>query len=193
MRYEFEHRSAVRTAVLSVVMATLLAASGCWNPVDPEVGGGSGVQYYNPCDSAWKVLKNLEYAYQSKDLDHYLACFRSDFEFHLLEVDWDDYNGDGIIDEYWGRDLEEEFHEAMFGFVDDIELTLDGTASWPWSGDSTGQSWELQRTFELKVWYTLPGSPWEGSQASGMAIFICRTDTTTGEWYIWKWYDQSET
>ena len=193
MRYDSGSRNAFRTAVLAVGIATLLAASGCWNPVDPEVGGGGGVQYYDPCDSAWKVLKNLEYAYQSKDLDHYLGCFMSDFEFHLLEVDWDDYNGDGVIDEYWGLDLEEEFHDAMFDFVDDIELTLSGTAEWPWSGDSTGQSWELQRTFDLKVWYTVPGSPWEGSQASGTAVFICRTDSTTGEWYIWKWFDQSET
>jgi hypothetical protein len=179
-------------AALSAVVAAL-AVSGCWNPVDPEQGGGGGPEYYTFCDSAWKVIKNLEFAYQAKDLDHYLACFRSDFEFHLLEVDWDDYDGDGIIDEYWGRDLEEQFHESMFGFVDNIDLTFSGNAEWPWSGDSTGQSLELPRTFDLKVYYTIPGSPYEGSQASGQAIFICRTDTTTGEWYIWMWFDQSET
>jgi hypothetical protein len=192
MRYDSEPGRAIWTALLAVGIA-VLAASGCWNPVDPPQGGGSGVQYYEFCDSAWKVLKNLEYSYQSKDLDHYLSCFRDDFEFHLLEVDWDDYDGDGIIDEYWGLDLEDAFHEAMFGFVDVIDLTLSGTAEWPWPGDSTFQSWELQRTFSLKVYYTIPGSPYEGSQASGTALFICRKDTTTGEWYIWQWYDQSET
>jgi hypothetical protein len=80
----------------------------------------------------------------------------------------------------------------MFGFVDQIELTLSGTSEWPWYGDSTGQSLELPRTFDLKVYYTIPGSPYEGSQASGQAVFVCRQDPD-GEWYIWKWFDQSET
>jgi len=179
--------------VVLVVVAGVSILAGCWNPVDPDPGSGSGFQYYTFCDSAWKVLKNLEYSYLSRDIDHYMACFRDDFEFHLLEVDWADYDGDGIIDQYWGHDLEEAFSTSMFDFVDDIDLGLSGTAEWPWSGDSTGQSWELQRTFSLKVYYTIPGSPYDGSQASGTALFICRTDTSTGEWYIWQWYDQSET
>jgi hypothetical protein len=180
------------TAAVFAATAAVCITVGCWNPVDPPQGLPPPPQYYEFCDSAWKVLKNLEYSYQSKDLDHYLSCFRDDFEFHLLEVDWDYYYGGPVLDTWWGLDLEEEFHEAMFGFVDVIDLTLSGTVEWPWSGDSTGQSLELQRTFELKVYYTLPGSPYEGSQASGTALFICRSDST-GEWYIWKWFDQSET
>ena len=158
----------------------------------PPPGETPPPQYYDPCDSAWKVLKNLEYAYQARDLTHYMGCFRNDFEFHLLEVDWGYYYGGSEIDTWWGLDLEEQFHDTMFKFVDDIDLTLSGTAEWPWSGDSTGQSWELQRTFDLKVYYTMAGSPYQGSQASGVAIFVCRPDSI-GEWYIWKWFDQSET
>ena len=178
--------------VLAVVTGVSVLA-GCWNPVNPTYSPPSGPAYYSFCDSAWKVIKNLEYAYQAKDIEHYTACFREDFEFHLLEVDWANYWGGPEEDTWWGLDVEEEFHIAMFDFVDDIELELSGIAEWPWSPDSTGQSWELPRTFTLKVYYTVQGSPWTGSQASGTALFICRTDTSTGEWYIWQWFDQSET
>jgi hypothetical protein len=178
--------------VLAVVTGVSILA-GCWNPVNPTNVPPSPPPYYTFCDSAWKVIKNLEYSYQARDIVHYMACFRSDFEFHLLEVDWANYWGSAEIDTWWGLDVEEEFHIAMFDFVDDIELELSGIAEWPWSPDSTGQSWELPRTFTLKVYYTVPGSPWTGSQASGSALFICRADTSTGEWYIWQWFDQSET
>jgi hypothetical protein len=177
---------------LMAVSAVLLAAgtAGCWNPFSPDTTPGDEVQYYNPVDSAWKVLKNLEYAYVSRDLTHYTDCFRSDFEFHLLEVDWDDYDGDGYIDEYWGQDLEEEFHQIMFSSVTAIELTLTGTQESPWSGDSTGQALQLPRTFDLKV-YT-DGAHTTGYRAAGSALFICRPDST-GEWYVWQWWDYSDT
>ncbi len=171
----------------SLAIAAIMA-SGCWNPFSPDTQGPSeSLDYYYPVDSAWKAVKNLEYAYVARSIDHYMDCFRDDFEFHLLEVDWDDYNGDGIIDEYWGIDLEEAFTETMFDRVNSIELSLSGDSQQPWSGDSTGQSLMLTRTFDLKV-YADP----QGYRASGTALFICRQDTTTGDWYIWQWWDQSE-
>jgi hypothetical protein len=176
-------------ALLLTIPATLLAISGCWNPFSPDTIPGEENQYYSPVDSAYKALKNLQYAYVSMDIGHYLDCFRDDFEFHLLQVDWDDYNGDGIIDEYWGLDLEEQFHEAMFSNLFAIELNLSGTSESPWTGDSTGQSLQLTRTFDLKVYTDEAQS--QGFRASGDALFICRKDST-GEWYIWQWWDQSE-
>jgi hypothetical protein len=176
-------------AAIAMGLAASMVLSGCWNPFSPDEGVSEGFQYHNPCDSAYKVLENLEYAYIARDIDHYLDCFRDDFEFHLLEVDWDDYDGDGLIDEYWGLDLEEAFHEVMFSNVSSIELTLSGTSQSPWTGDSTGQSLQLTRTFDLKV-YTSEDPP-EGYRASGDALFICRPDST-GEWYIWQWWDQSD-
>jgi len=176
-------------AAVSMLLAAALAA-GCWNPFSPDTEEGEELQYYNPADSAWKALKNLEYAYISRDLAHYTACFREDFEFHLLEIDWADYDGDQIIDEYWGKSLEEEFHETMFAQVSAIELTLTGTQESPWSGDSTGMSLALPRTFDLKV-YT-DGAHTTGYRASGSSLFICREDST-GEWYVWQWWDQSDT
>ena len=179
----------IKTLIVSAII-TAVIVSGCWNPFSPNTGEPVPVQYHNPVDSAYKVLENLQYAYVSRDIGHYLNCFRDDFEFHLLEIDWDDYDGDGIIDDYWGLDQEEEFTTNMFNSTDvtSIDLTLSGTSQSTWTGDSTGLSLQLDRTFSLKV-YADP----QGYMASGTALFICREDTSSGEWYIWKWWDISDT
>ncbi len=183
-------KTRINTLIISAII-TAVIVSGCWNPFSPEIDPKPPpIQYHNPVDSAYKVLENLQYAYISRDIGHYLACFRDDFEFHLLEIDWADYTGNGVIDEYWGLDLEEEFTTSMFNStnVTTIDLTLSGSSQYPWTGDSTGQSLQLDRTFNLKV-YTLDG----GFIASGTALFICREDTSSGEWYIWQWWDLSDT
>lgn len=179
----------INTLIVSAVV-TVVIVSGCWNPFSPATGEPQGIQYHNPVDSAYKVLENLQYAYVSRDIGHYLDCFRDDFEFHLQEIDWDDYDGDGVIDEYWGLDLEEEFHILMFNNVSSIDLTLAGTSESPWTGDSTGLSLQLPRTFDLKVYTNEAHS--EGYRAAGEAFFVCREDST-GEWYIWQWWDLSDT
>ncbi len=177
--------------VVSAVI-TAVIASGCWNPFSPQTDPNPPVQqYHNPVDSAYKVLENLEYAYTSRDIVHYLDCFRDDFEFHLMEIDWDDYDGDGTLDTYWGLDQEEAFHILMFNNVSSIDLSLNGNQQSPWTGDPTGQSYQLQRTFDLKVYTNTAQN--DGYRATGSALFICRPDTNTGEWYIWQWWDQSDT
>jgi len=169
------------TVVILMVFLTLIIAA-CTTTTEPD-------PYVPPSplepDSAWKVVWNLEFAYKCKDLNDYLACFRDDFIFHLSPL------SSQPPDTIWGFDLEEQFHQGMFSFVDDIDLTLSGSAEWLWSGDSTDQSLELQRTFDLKVYYTIPGSPYEGSMAAGQTSFICRPDSN-GIWYIWQWFDGSE-
>jgi len=132
------------------------------------------------------VVENIEYAYNAKALSYYMSCFREDFIFHLAPP-WGQSQ-----DSTWGFEVEEQFHEAMFGFVDDIDLEFTGSAEYPWSGDSTGQSLALQRSFDLEVYFVIPGSPWEGVQASGLALFICRPDSN-GNWYVWQWWDYSDT
>jgi len=159
----------------------------CSSTTDPGLSEQEWPPWVPP-DSAWKVVENLEYAYNTMDLDLYMSCFRDDFEFHLLECGWPP----PPPPEPWGYSTEEAIHDSMFGYVNDIDLTFSGSAEWLWSGDSTGQSWELQRMFDLKVYYSIPGSPYEGYQASGTTLFICRCDDN-GDWYIWMWFDQSET
>jgi len=178
--------TARRTALLALGAAVLL--TGCWNPFSPDETNTGGDQvYHETCDSAYKVLENLELAYKSMDLDHYLMCFRDDFEFHLLECDYDDYNGDGIEDTYWGLDKEEQFHESLFesGDVTQVSLNL----NIPASGVPYGDAMLFICDFQLKVYMVdVPGY-----QASGQAHFFCRQDSTDGEWYVWQWHDKSET
>jgi hypothetical protein len=137
-------------------------------------------------DSAWKVIWNLEIAYEGRDLDEYMSCFREDFIFHLSP------HSSQPPDTTWGFAIEMGFHQPMFNYVDSIDLEFTGDTEYTWEGDSTGESLRLDRSFYLKVYYTVPGSPFEGSKASGTAMFICRPDSN-GDWYVWQWADLSET
>ncbi len=143
---------------------------------------------HEPVDAAWKAVENLEYAYNMQDIDLVEATLDADFMHHLDEEYWDDYDGDGIIDTYWGPDLEVVFTEYLFDTADVVEMILTGEDEWPWAGDSTGQSLELPRIFQLKVYYDI-GGPYEGSQLSGTAIFICRPDPDD-DWRIWQLFLQ---
>lgn len=176
-------------AVLGAVLA--VSAAGCWNPFDPPDGDDPPEsQYYEFCDSAYKVIANLQYAYMARDIDLYTSCFRDNFEFHLLQVDWADYNGDSIIDTYWGLDLEEAFTQNVFDNSESIVLTFDGTSVFDWTGaPPESLCLELPRGFDLYVYTNAGGTT--GFHATGTARFICRPDST-GEYYIYLWYDESE-
>jgi len=177
-------QTARRTALLALAAAVLTA--GCWNPFSPDESQQGDTQLYHEfCDSAYKVLENLEYSYEAMDLDHYLDCFRNDFEFHLLETDYDDYTGDGNQDTYWGLDLEEQFHEYLFesGEISEISLTLNIPTGQPY-----GDGMLFMCDFQLKVYQASGG----GYQASGQAHFICKQDSTDQEWYVYQWHDESD-
>jgi len=180
------------TLTLTTVLLVLLSGTACL--FSPESGGtGGDPGFYTPADSAWKVLANFQLAYQTQNIDAYRDCLDSEFEFILLEVDWDDYDGDGIIDESWGRDIEEEFTTNMFNSpeAEIIELTLTGNSETVWYGDPSGETLQLVRSFDLKVYFwDSQGNP-DGFRAMGNAIFRCRPDEN-GEYKIWQWEDHSE-
>ena len=89
-----------------MLVTLALVGSVClFSPESGDEPGQSG--YHSPVDAAYKVVDNLQLAYQTKDIDAYLECLHEEFEFLLLETDWDDYTGNGEIDESWGRDIEE--------------------------------------------------------------------------------------
>jgi hypothetical protein len=179
-----------RTTVLVVIAAAVLMMSACLFSPDSKPSGDS--DFYSPADSAWKVVANLELAYQTKNLDEYMNCLDSEFEFMLLETDWDDYDGDGLIDESWGIDVEEQFTGNMFSSpeADVIELTLTGDNESVWYGDSTGTTLQLVRSFELMVYY-YDGAEQKGYRAAGDAMFLCKPNED-GEYKIWQWWDLSE-
>ena len=172
-------------AIASVLTALLISMACLTGPDSNPLPSAP----WDPVDSAWKVIENLEYAYNTMDIDLYMSCFREDFEFHLL---W--YNPHGCPakqDSFWGYAVEELIHQNMFAYVYSIELTIEGTQESPWTGDTTGQSYQLHRTFDLKVYTNEAQS--EGYRAAGSALFICRPDSTDDQWYIWQWCDLSDT
>ncbi len=181
-----------RKQLALVVLALLLASTACL--FSPEKGEGDpDPGFYTPADSAWKVLYNFQLAYQTQNIDAYKECLDPEFEFILLQVDWDDYDGDGIIDESWGKDIEEAFTQNMFDSEDAevIELTLTGNSETVWYGDPSGETLQLVRSFDLKVYYWQPDGTQAGYRAMGNAVFRCRPDEN-GEYKIWQWEDHSE-
>lgn len=166
-------------ALASAIVSAILIVAACTSsdPIGPEVELPDGPPWA-ATDSAWKVIENLRYAYITMDLELYMSCFRDDFEFWPLPIQQDTC---------WGYEFEEQCHQNMFDCVELIELQFCGDTEYSWSGDSTGQSLALVRQFDLKVYVDLVS----GFIASGGTLFICRPDST-GEWYVWKWYDQSD-
>jgi hypothetical protein len=161
------------TTLILVLTLTIAACSS-------STGPGSSTP--EPDSASW-VIDSLELAYVTRNLDLYMSCFRADFVFHLA------YSSQPPVS--WGYDTEEEYHENMFTYVDSIELEFWGDDEFCWSGDPTGQSYVLLRDFDLKVYYSIPGSLSVSSEAAGSVDFICRTDANN-EWYVWQWYDMSE-
>ncbi|MCD6587367.1 MAG: hypothetical protein J7K88_02315 [Candidatus Fermentibacteraceae bacterium] len=181
-----------RVVMVSVV-ALVLAGSACL--FSPEGGGESGVtDYFSPVDTPEKLLANFQLAYQTKNLDAYMDCLHEEFEFILLEVDWDDYTGNGEIDQSWGRDIEEQMTSNMFSSdqAEVIELTLDGNTETVWWGDPSGETLQLIRNFDLKVYFYQPDGTVSGFHALGIAKFLCKPNAE-GDYQIWRWEDQSET
>jgi len=131
-------------------------------------------------DSSRAVIEKLELSYDSLDLDMYLECLTGDFQFLLDPVDWADYDGDGVVDSCWGKDIEEQIHEELFegGEVEAIELTLDIPEGVP---DSVGFLHQCE--YGLKLY--LDG---DSLLAAGSAALYTRRDAD-GLWRIWKCRD----
>jgi len=135
----------------------------------------------------WEILlADLEYAWMDMDIYALENCFRDDFMHYLQEEDWDDYNGNGVIDEYWGLETELEFSELAFAEADSIYFSLTGGESCTWFGDSTGQSIEIPRVLTRETYF-----PSDTTLEVRPVTFICRPDSQ-GDWYIWQWFDGEE-
>jgi len=138
--------------------------------------------YLEP-DSAWKVLENLQTAYMMQDIDGFLACLDEDMEFVLVHLD--SASGE-MVESRWGRDVEEEFHRALFDQAESVEFTL--IAEDPGSTPDAGSdgSVEMERSYTLEI--ITEGDHYE---TSGELIFVCRQETS-GNWVIAEWWDVTE-
>ncbi|MCD4776516.1 MAG: hypothetical protein K8S15_10775 [Candidatus Aegiribacteria sp.] len=173
--------------IISATVSAILISVACTDTTGP-VGKAPQGPPWSPVDSSWKIIDNLEFSYNIRDVDLYMSCFREDFEFHPLLVGslWCE---SARQDSCWGYEFEELCHQNMFESTDSIELVVDGNHVTPWTGDSTGQSYALQRVFELTVYTEQAQAGYY--RAMGSSVFVCRQDST-GEWYVWQWYDLSE-
>jgi len=180
----------IRTCSLFIFVTGAQLSVGCIFAPPPV--NDDNPTLFQTADTPEILMENFVLSYETRNTDEYLHCLHDDFEFILLEVDWADYNGDGIIDQSWGRDKEEEFTTGMFNSPEAqvIELMLNGTSNTEYYGDPTGATRQLVRSFELKVYFVEDGVQ-VGHRASGEAIFLCRPDQN-GEYRIWQWTDLSE-
>ena len=178
-------------ALIISIVSLALAGSACL--FSPDSGTGEESEYHSPVDTPAKLMENFLLSYQTKNIDAYMDCLHDEFEFVLLETDWDDYTGDGNIDHSWGRDIEESMTGRMFAssLAESVVLTLDGNQESVWYGDSTGTTIQLVRSFHLQVYVTTPEGL-EGSEAVGDAIFLVKPNED-GDYQIWRWTDLSET
>ena len=187
-RISTEDKKCTFTITLMAGLTSMLLSMACLTGPD---GSPPPQTPWETLDSAWKVIDNLELAYNAMDLSLYMGCFREDFEFHFSDYSWPG-EGYGKQDTFWGYWIEEGFHQGMFnsGEVSSIELTIAGTQENPWSGDSTGASLQLHRSFDLHVYTDEAQSDgYRAAATPGRVMGVA----STGEWYVWKWWDESDT
>jgi len=142
---------------------------------------------HNPVNECWKALENFEYSYNTLDIPLLTATLDQEFQWVLAEKDWDDYNGDGIIDSSFTRDMYLSFSSDLFADAETVELTLDGSGEEVWSGDTTGQTVVCVRSFTLKVEY--PGKA--RTISYGEWSILVRPDSTD-DWNLFRVTDITE-
>lgn len=96
-------------------MAAAVIAVGCGNNTTGPTGQGT------PLD----VLTSLEDAYKYRDTG-FFTCLLQDGYFHAIPgIEWDDYNGDGIVDSGWNAELQTEWIQFFLEGCSGISLSID--------------------------------------------------------------------
>lgn len=170
-------RKLVPLITLILIIAACGDTAGITTPVLP----------HSPVNQCWKALENFEYSYNTSDITLLDATLDLDFQWVLAETDWDDYNGDGIIDTCFTRDMYLSMTSDLFTGAETIELTLEGSGEVVWPGDSTGQTIESVRSFNLEVMY--PDS--SGFVSQGEWSILARPDSTD-DWNLFRVTDLTE-
>jgi len=138
---------------------------------------------HDPVDEGWKTIENYEYAYNTKDTDLLAATLDTGFLHHLLETDWDDYNGDGVIDGTWGYNIELSIADGYFSAYEICELYLEGEGQYTWPDDPSGNSVAYPRSYQLKCHNFDPDQGYTGFRKMGEFILVCTPDSTD-TWHL---------
>lgn len=186
-----------------VLLLSLVLLTACTNPFNPRwESKDNGSSTALPFDSPVNLLYNLETSYRNQDIDLYSECLADSFRFELIQQDAQqigvDMDGDGVADDWWGRQQEIEYHRNLFteGSTDgqypppdaidlDLQFSTDSTA-WLPDYQSGHEGWVIiQATFYLKLTF------YSGSEiiSSGRADFYCKKEDS--HWYIAVWRDVS--
>lgn len=187
---------------LPLLFALIVLLTSCNNPFRPELKDVSGIDDEQLNSTPEKLLRNLERAYQEKNIDLYLSLLHPDFRFELIASEVSqigvDLNGDQINDSWWGYEQEREFTTRMFiegssdGVYpppDDISLRLQIPPQDKWEKDSTvgHEDWIIITcNFDLILSYVSTNSSFN---ANGKASFYLRP--VNNRWYIAIWRDES--
>ena len=97
---------------LAVAMA--LFAAGCGNTTGPGEQG-------TPLDA----LTALEEAYCARDTEAFAVVLQEGFFHTIPEQDWDDYNGDGIVETGWNAEVQVHWTGVFFQGCSMIDLSID--------------------------------------------------------------------
>jgi hypothetical protein len=169
-----------RSLLLIPLLSALLLA-GCWDPFKPRVipytAGGLGQEE--------KLIVNLQYAYNNKDITRYVSLLADTFIFRFADLDSAYLKSKNIQLPYWGRSDEENSARGLFAYADQINLQIQPGTWQTNSGDPSGQSKKTRRYYTLDIQPTPP----EIGNAAGYATFIIQRDAT-GAWRIVRWDDE---
>ncbi len=158
-----------------IIFITVLAslAFSCSNVT------GSDPAEQSDTEQALEVLEKYQTAYANQDMLLLDSIHATDFLHHLLETDWDDYDGDGVIDTAFNKELELQFTEDLFSNWDAFNLELSGDESYIWPDDPSGKSIAFPRATTLTMWNFFPAL--EEIEYKDL-IFVCKPDSND----IWQ-------
>ncbi|MCD8479498.1 MAG: hypothetical protein LRZ88_04230 [Candidatus Cloacimonetes bacterium] len=148
----------MKTAKFVLILLITLLLSSCQNPFRPELRDNSSASILNR--NPEELLRNLEKAYQEKNINIFKQLLHEDYRFEMLQSEVNsigiDMDGDGIRDSWWDRDKEIEITENMFisgssdgnfPVADKIELRLQIPPQ---------ELWELDPAEGRENWIIIP-------------------------------------
>lgn len=190
----------MKTAKFVLILLITLLLSSCQNPFRPELRDNSSASILNR--NPEELLRNLEKAYQEKNINIFKQLLHEDYRFEMLQSEVNsigiDMDGDGIRDSWWDRDKEIEITENMFisgssdgnfPVADKIELRLQIPPQELWELDPAEgrENWIIIPCyFDLTLTYYSSNSSYI---ANGIARFYVVEEG--GRWYIRIWRDES--
>jgi hypothetical protein len=190
----------MKTAKLLLILLITIILGSCQNPFRPELRDNSSASILNR--NPEELLRNLEKAYQEKNINIFKQLLHEDYRFEMLQSEVNsigiDMDGDGIRDSWWDRDKEIEITENMFisgssdgnfPVADKIELRLQIPPQELWELDPAEgrEDWIIIPCyFDLTLTYYSSNSSYV---ANGIARFYVVEEG--GRWFIRIWRDES--